>query len=151
VSSVSREPARKHLADLLETALVGDGKPVDAVYPYQIGDFGNAFKVVTVTNGRTRRRVSSFSSEWDTRPSFDVHVFVLYADPDTGWTEADAEDALDEIEAIVAEVVRTNLSAPGYWNDMTYAEDIDTQADGVEIGGVEYRREIIPITMQIVC
>jgi hypothetical protein len=37
--SAPREAARKQLATLLSSALVGIGKPAAAVYAYQVGDF----------------------------------------------------------------------------------------------------------------
>jgi hypothetical protein len=76
-----------------------------------------------------------------------IHVFVLYSDEGT-WGEDDAEDALDSIEAKIADVVQANMSNSGVWSRVRYAEP--TLTDGVEIGGIEYRREVITLEFEVI-
>jgi len=74
----------------------------------------------------------------------DVHVFVLYADG--AWREAHTEAMLDTIEAGVAAVVHNNQHGAA-WNHLRYADRSHT--DAVTIGGQEYRREVIPLVMEV--
>ena len=143
--STPREAARKQLATLLEAALVGSGKPAQAVYPYQVGDFKGATPVVAVTSGPMRRRLDSMGECW--RKSFQllVYVFVAYSD-DAGWTEAMAEDAIDAIEDGIAAVILANPRTDAWVT--IYYDDGATQLDGVVIGGEEYRRELITFDVE---
>ena len=143
--SSARETARKHLATLLEAALVGSGKPAAAVYPYQVGDFRGATPVVVVTSGPMRRRLDSMGGCWRRAFQLWVYVFVAYADG-SGWTEDMAEDAIDAIEDAIAAVVLDNLRTDA-WVSLAYS-DAGTQLDPVAIGGVEYRRELITFEVE---
>ncbi len=145
--STSRATARKGLANLLTTALVGTGKPAQAVYPYQVGDFAGQSPVVVVSSGPMLRLRDTLGECYRSRFELYVYTFVLYADPQSNWTEADAEDALDTIEAAIADVLLTNTRYSGYWDRIEYTEP--TQPDGVEIGGIEYRRELIRLTVEV--
>lgn len=146
----NRETARDKLAELLTTALVGSGKPAQAVYNYQVGDFQNMAPAVVVTSGPIQRQRQAYGDCYTNTITLYVNVFVPYADPASSWTEAHAEDAIDLIEKTIAETVLNNLSAPGYWNQCRYAPDEATLIGGVEIGGVEYRREIISIECEVI-
>jgi len=145
--SVSRDPIRKAFAALLNTALVGSGKPVEAVYDYQIGDISTYNPVVMVYSGPIQRR-RVYGCE-DVDITLYADVYVLYADSTSGWTKADAEDAIDAIESAIAAVVADpnhTLNQSGH--SISYAEE-PTRMEGVEIGGVEYCREVISITVQV--
>ncbi|MEZ4558733.1 MAG: hypothetical protein R3A10_08095 [Caldilineaceae bacterium] len=143
MTAKSRKTCRDALATLLGTALVGDGKPAQAVYGYQVGDFAGASPVVTVSSAGSTRLRSSFGQCWSNVFDLSIHVFVLYSD-EGSWGEDDAEDALDTIEAAVADVVLANATDAGVWDLLSYAEE-PTFTDAVEIGGVAYRRETIPV------
>lgn len=145
--TISRAPSRKHLAILLETALVGTGLPADAVYDHMIGDFGGASTVVVVASGPIERTIRGLGNCWNAKITLNVYVFVLYADPVNGWTESDAADAVDATEAIVADVVINNQNANGVWGNAKYAEP--TEPIVVDIGGVPYQRELIKVQMEI--
>jgi len=139
-----RKTARLKLAELLGAALVGDGLPAQAVYPYQVGDFAGQSPVVVVASGPADHQTNGFGC---VRASFQllVFVFVAYAAAG-GWTEADAEDALDDIEAIIAGVIEANGRSEA-WDKIAYSGP--TQPDPVVIGGVEYRRELIALDVQV--
>ena len=139
-----RKAARKRLAQLLTPALVGDGLPAQAVYDHQIGDFRGQTPVVAVTSGPANHEPNGFGCS---KAAFQliVFAFVAYA-ADGGWTEADAEDALDDIEAMIAAVVGGN-SRTDAWDKIGY--NGPTNPDAVVIGGVEYRRELIVIDVQL--
>jgi len=145
VSVVSyRKAAREKLAALLASSLVGEDKPAQAVYSYQTGDFAGQTPVVVVASGQANHEPNGFGCA---KASFQllVFVFVAYAAAG-GWTEADAEDALDDIEAIIADVVEANGRSEA-WDKIVYGGP--TQPDPVVIGGVEYRRELITFDVQL--
>lgn len=139
--SISRETARDALAALLDTALVGAGLPAQAVYGYQIGDFEGQSPVVVVSSGPSERIVAGMAGCWFTTHTLFVHVFVLYSD-EGSWGEDDAEDALDTIEASIADVVLANQRTAA-WDNLRYGEP--TLPGAVEIAGVEYRTEAITL------
>jgi len=140
-----RKTARLKLAELLGPALVGPGLPAQAVYPYRRGDFAGQSPVVAVTSGPIEHVADGFGC---TKAAFQllVFIFVLYADPASGWTEGNAEDTLDEIEAIIAEVTAANSRSEA-WTQIKYAAP--TQPNPVVIGGVEYLRELITFDVEV--
>ena len=143
---ISRQAARTGMAQLLTTALVGTGLPVQAVYAYQVGDFQGQSPVVVVTSGPMERLRDTMGDCYRSRFNLMVYVFVLYADPGTAWGEDDAEDALDAIEAAIAETLLNNTRTAN-WDRLSYSEA--TAVDAVVIGGVEYRRELITLTAEV--
>jgi len=146
MTSVSRKTARKQLASLLTTALVGPGLLAEAVFDYQVGDFQGKTPVVVVTSASSERQRKGFGGCWETAALLHIHVFVLYSDDTGAWTESDAEDRLDAIEAVVADVLLANGST-NVWNHLGY--EMPTETDGIEIGGIEYRHEVITVRAQI--
>jgi len=144
MASTSREGARKAFAALLDTALV-DSNIVEAVYDNQVGDFAGKASTVVVTSGGIMREKQSFGTCWHNTYRLDCYIFVLYADPDSNWTEADAEDKIDAIEAAFADVVMSGTD--NAWDGTpAYAEQ--TSLGVVAIGGVSYRRELISILLE---
>jgi len=138
----TRRACREALAALLQTALVGAGKPAQAVYDYQIGDFAGASPVVVVSSAGSSYDDLSFQG---LSPSYDlnIHVFVVYAA--TGWTEDDAENALDAISETIAAVLAANKVAAN-WDGIAWVGSSKTLS--VDIGGVDYRTEIISIKVE---
>lgn len=143
MASTSREGARKAFAALLDTALV-DTNIVEAVYDYQVGDFAGAASVIVVTSGGIMRERQSFGTCWFNAYILDCYLFVLYADSDSSWTEADAEDKIDDIEAAFADVVMSGTSAT--WDQALYEERSELAV--VSVGGVSYRRELIKVRLE---
>ncbi len=141
----SRRTARIALADLLETVLVGDGLPAQAVYSYRVGDFQGASPVVVVTSGPAERRRANFGAEYRTIVTLYVYVFVVYSAP--GWTEEDAENAIDDIECRLADALLTSTRHEPYWTQITYGAP--TRHASVSIGGVEYRQEVFTLTVEV--
>ena len=141
--SGSRKDARKHLAGQLKAQLVGTGLPAQAVYDYRVGDFQGQSPVVVVSSGGSLRERFSFQG---TKPkhALTIHVFVLYADETGAWTEADAEDALDDIEEIIANTLAANQKS-SYWEAITPTAPSETS--GVMVGGKEYRTEVITVRL----
>ena len=138
--SVTRKDVRTQFASLLSAALVGTGKPAQVVYSYRKGDLKGQSPVVVVSSLGSSRRSLTFQG---LQPMYrlQVDVFVLYEDTAAGWTEADAENALDDIEKIVADVIAANQVVANYWEGITpvdWSERVD-----VSLGGVDYIREMI--------
>jgi hypothetical protein len=146
-ASTDRETVRDALTTLLTAKLVGTGKPVKAVYNYRIGDFQGQSPVVTVSSeGSLRSPAGEGADIWHNLFYLAVHTFVLYADPGTGWGEDDAEDALDDIERLIADVVMDNDDAT-YWGHLAF--DSRSMRDDVAIGGDDYVREIVTIRAEV--
>jgi hypothetical protein len=136
-----RKTLRKAYATLLQNNLVGSGLPVQAVYSYQVGDFGGKSPVVIVSSGGALRQRLTFTGS---QPIFwlNVHVFILYATEDKSWTEEMAEDALDTIENALASINDLNQHG-ACWDAVTQEER--SRTDSIVIGGLEYRVEVFPI------
>jgi len=145
--SYSRETARDALATLLSTALVGVGKPAQAFYGYPVADFQAQSPVVVLSSAGSERDQEAISTRRKSFLSFNIITFVLYQDTASSWTEDDAEDALDTIEATIDQVISANLTNGTTWADIGY--NGRTTAGNTSIGGDPYRYEIIPIRITV--
>jgi hypothetical protein len=139
MSALNRRYSRAALTALLETALVNSSL-CEAVYGYQPSDFGGKSPVATVSSAGSMR-VKQTRGLDKNEFYFNVHVFTLYSDGST-WNEDDAENAIDNIEAAVSNVVSVNTKTNN-WSNIEISER--TITDSVEVGGIEYRREVIPV------
>jgi len=143
---IDRSALRAALATLLSTELVGSGKPVEAVYSYQVSDMQGKSPVVFVTSAGSWRR----NPERSTRPTsiayLDVNVFVLYSDPAAGWTEQNSEERLDLIEKKIGEVVvnHSGDTTKEAWMSLDFAGR--SEVTSVIIGGKDYDWEVIPLS-----
>jgi len=150
--AANRETVRDAVAALLESELTGTGNPVQAVYAYQVGDFGGRSPVVVVSSAGSERPAMTFSGN---RATFylNVHVFVLYSD-EGDWGEDDAEDRLDWIEKEIAAVVDANRGPTDDWQQLAYgeltAEAGRSRCGSVAVGGLEYRTELVPLRVEVV-
>lgn len=141
---INRETVRDQLATLLNTALVGSGKPAQAVYGYQVGDFQGNSPAVVVTSVGTGRGSSLIAGA--TEFPLEVHTFVLYATEDGSWTEAQSEDRLDLLEKSITDVIN-DANDSGTW--ISIEMNGQSEIDAVEIGGDEYRHEVIPVLITV--
>jgi hypothetical protein len=102
----NRSVVRKEYAALLSSFLVGTGKPVKVVYPYQVGDFKGESPVIVVTSVGTGRASPIVAGT--TTFYLETHVFILYAaKPVIAGNEPDA--GID----VVIELVDTSIYAIG--------------------------------------
>lgn len=147
MAATNRELVRDGLAGLLQTALVGSGKPAQAVYNYKVGDFQGQSPVVLVTSAGSNRRHTGYTAKYENEFSLLLHVWVLYAEPGTSWGEDDAEDRIDLIEQAIAEVLSANKSYAGYWYSIDY--NGDTQIVEGNLGGSDYLVELIPVRVKV--
>lgn len=136
--SDSRKTVRKAFAALLETSVTLAQK----VYDNQIGDFEGQSPVVVVSSGGTLREEFTFQG---TKPShyLTINIFVVYSTEH--WSEADAEDALDDIEKQIAQVISTNQITAN-WEAISFVDR--STCGAVMVGGTEYRTEAIQILME---
>jgi hypothetical protein len=146
--SHSRETPRDALAALLNTALVGSGKPCQAFYGYQVTDFRGQSPIAMLVSAGSERDQQTMATRRKSFFSFQVVSFVLYADPASSWTEANSQDALDAIEQVVDETIAANLVNGTTWADIGY--DGRSQTGIVQIlGGDTYRYEVIPVRIEV--
>lgn len=133
----NRETTRDALVALLETALVGTGLPAKTVS----GSFEASLEGITplvMVLGTGTIRTPSVGMGRATSFLYEVSVWVLQSD--IGWTVAQAEDALDEIESIIAGVYEDNVNTSD-WELIEYASP--TSAITVNVAGVPYYMETI--------
>lgn len=139
--TISRAVVRTRVRQLIESAL---GADVQAVYDHLPADWQNQSPVVMIGSAGSDRRQLTFRGG-QVGIQLDVFVFVLAAGSD--WTEAQAETQLDHLEASLAVLVRAHQTDEiGGWGAIDYREasTVDFVPD---LGGVEYRRERIPLTL----
>lgn len=141
----SRKDIRAQLKTLLQTGLVGTGKPAQVVYGGQIADFQGQSPVVVIASAGTERRRMTFEGGRAVH-HFKIFVFVLYKDAAAGWDEEDAEDKMDEIEDAIAGILDANAGKCSYWQALSY--DRASECAGVPVAGEEYRVETIPVVVQ---
>jgi hypothetical protein len=141
--ATSRKDSRDALATLLEAALVGDGLPVKTVSAHKEERLeGNSPLVVVLSRGSGRERLS-FAGD---RATFEFLVQVWVLQKTTGWTQEQAEDALDRIESLIAETFETNRRADE-WEILEYGGN--TQIFEASVAGVPYYVESIPTIVRL--
>lgn len=146
MSRTNRETIRDALTTLLNTALVsGTPQLAQAVYGYQKIDFGSISPVVLVYGDGSERPIATFAGG---KSSFYLVIGVFVAiTASGGYTEADAEDRLDAIEAKIADTLETYRSNQANWDYIDYADRSYVQ--DVAIGGVPYTNENILIRVDV--
>jgi hypothetical protein len=141
------KPTRGQVRAALGVLLTAGVPSAQAVYTAQVGSFAGQSPVLVLTSaGSARSRQTQAGSGAEYR--YNLHTFVLYSDAASGWTEADAEDALDAIEAEVAALAEANARGGTIFNGLAYADPTDARAPAV-IDGVEYRHEVIPLVAYV--
>lgn len=115
--TTSRKTARKALATLLTTALVGTGKPVQAVYAYPPADFVESPLIFIRSAGTVTQRNGIGQTKGYNRFRVEVVSYILAANNESGWTPDVVADAMDDIESGIREVLLTNPTNAA-WNNM---------------------------------
>jgi hypothetical protein len=139
--ATSRETARDALTTLLTAGLSGTAQEVVG---HRVSDPAGKTPVVAVLSGGTHRERLTFQG---TRPTFYLTIQVLVlAEDATGYTEADAEDKLDALEAAIAGVLESNWRT----TDWEALEQTDpSEVLDVAIGGHAYFLEVIPVAVRL--
>jgi hypothetical protein len=121
-NTINRETVRDAFAALLNTALVGTGKPVQVVYGYPIGKIEQTPTVCVASSGTARQRAGIGDSRWNSYFVLEVFTFVRDSDTAGSWTEAQVEDQLDLIDKYIADCVADNR-VNANWNNISFALD----------------------------
>lgn len=141
ITPVNRETVRDALAAALGTGLTS----AQAVYGYQRGGFDGQTPVVRVMSaGSFRTRFTAQGGRGEL--FFLVQAWVLYADPALNWTEAQAEDRLDQLEFELATWMENNRNTQ-YWSWIEYAGR--SFVNVVKFQGQPYLVEDIPVLVKV--
>lgn len=145
MATQNRETARDALVTLLSAALTGAGNPCQAVIGHKPGadDIAGRSPLVSVQSAGTERLRFTAAG---TRPNFYFQLDTWVLLKATGWTKANAEDTLDEIEQTIAQVVEDN-QATANWGALDY--DGRSTIMDVAFDGVPYIREVILIKVAV--
>jgi len=139
--TTSRETIRDALVTLLTTALVGAGLPVKTVAGSKVGTLAGVTPLVVILSAGTNRERVTFQG---TIPTFFLEIQVWVRQATTGWTNANAEDALDEIEALIAGVFADEV-ATANWSLLEYSDR--TTVLELTVAGIAYYMERLPVTV----
>lgn len=143
MSSPDRKVAREALAMLLR----GGVPAAQAVYSYQKAKFDGESPVIAVTSAGSERERFTMQGSMATF-FFDINVFVLHADAESGWTEQDGEDTLDLLEKQIAAVIDQHTSTQ-VWSNLNYTDRSDIQPLQMPEGH-NYLYEVISVSLQMV-
>lgn len=142
----NREMVRDALGTLLSAALVGTGKPAQAFFGYMVGDFAGQSPVVVLTSAGTQQEQRQTTSRQKNGYFFTIFTFTLYAQDGTTYGEDDVEDVVDLLEKTIRETLANNRSTVN-WAFIEY--DGRSVVDTTMIAGEEYRRESIPVRVDV--
>jgi len=141
MTTANRKLIRTALAEVLGREITH----AQAVYAYQKAKIAGQTPVLCVTSAGSAREPITMQGSSLTA-LLDIHVFVLYSDSASGWTEEDAEDRLDDIEQQVATVVDQYRRSTA-WSRLAYAERSDARSP-IVLEGSTYLHEVIPVEIQ---
>lgn len=138
---VSRAQARTTLAQELESAM----STAQVVYDHMRSDFAGQSPVVRVMSGGSeRRRFTTQGGRGDLLLM--VQIWVLSVSPADNWTEADAENALDQLEWELAQYIDSNRRSE-VWQALDF--DGRSRVEVVRLEGKPYLIEDIPLVMKV--
>lgn len=138
---ISRESVRKELHGLLQVGVPS----AQAVVAYQASDFEGKSPVVMITGAGTSRDTMTFDG-MKARFFFGVSLFILHADPASGWTEEEAEDLIDQVEYEVAKTFEANQRSQ-YWEAIVWEES--SLIDRITVSGEPFLLEVIPVAVEV--
>ena len=142
--STSRETVRDALVTLLTAALVGTGLPVKTVTGSKVTSLSGLTPLVSVLSAGTERARLTYMGDI---PTFALEVQAWILQETTGWTNAQAEDAMDSIEALIAGVVESNRGGD-VWEVLEYQNP--SVVHEMEVAGTPYYMERIPLLVKLV-
>jgi len=108
-NSFNRQTAREALATILASALASN---VQAVYAYKLKSLAKVGKgpFVTVSSHAIQRLKRKLAGTYDNEIFLSVTLYVLWLDPDSGWTEQDCENRRDLLEKKIADALLDHKS-----------------------------------------
>jgi len=138
--ATSRETVRDALVTLLDAALSGTVKTVTGS---KVGDMAGKTPLVAVLSSGVSRERMTFLG---TIPTFYLEIQTWVRQATTDWTNAQAEDALDTIESLIAGVIEDNVETDD-WTSLEYAgQSVVMDLIG---GGISYYMERIPLRVNM--
>lgn len=143
MSRITRKECRESLASFLIAALSEYVAP-EWVLDYQKTDFQGATPVVQVTSSGVDLDLLLRTGK--TLYFATIESFVIHKHEESGWTEAMAEDLIDDISEVIVEClkdVRTN----GPWKTVYLSER--TLVTRQTLSGLTYLYEVFPIIMEV--
>lgn len=141
--TTSRQSGRDALVTLLTTNLVGAGLPVKTVTGSKVTSLKGLTPLVSVLSDGTMRERLTFMGDV---PTFYLEVQVWVRQECTGWTNAQAEDALDAIEALIASVFENNRGTAN-WETLEYRKPSEVKE--IPVAGLPCYVEVIPVTIRL--
>jgi len=120
--------------------LVGTGLPVKTVAGSKVDTLAGVTPLVAVLSAGTIRKRTTFQG---TIPTFFLEIQIWVRQATTGWTNAQAEDALDEIEALIAGVFADNVATANW----SLLESDRTIVLELTVAGIAYYMERISVTV----
>ena len=149
MTALSRAPIRAAIAALFTAELTGSGKPSQAVYEQGNPGWQHEAPVVIVRSSGSRRRGKFVGgSKGQNDFAFALQIYVPDAKPDGTWTDDQAQDALDELEARAADVVLANRRTAD-WLYLDWDNDYSAAESGIILNGFTYKRETIILTTMV--
>lgn len=148
---ISRETIRDKWAELATASLVTSLGIVSAVYNYQAGNFGGRSPIVRVLVGGSNRQQSAMgvTTQSDSQVQIQFEIFVKKADSGVSWSEPEVDDALDDVEKAVADLIADNRQIDNFWDYAEQTEGLSVITPFQDIGGNPYLREIIPVLVKV--
>lgn len=139
--------SRKAIRSQFATLLTGVVPSAQIIYDHQPGDFGGQSPALCVgSSGSERPRMTFQGSRLTCYLDIDVFVITAEALASSTYTQADAENVLDDVEAQIAAAL-DGVRTSAQWEAIDYAGR--SQTDFVLLDGKEYKRERIPIKIEI--
>lgn len=139
----NRSTTRDQVVSLLEAALVGTGLPVKTVSGSKQNTLEGNTPLVIVHSAGSGRDSATFQGNV---ASFHFLLQVWVLQTATDWTAAQAIDAVDEIESLIAGTAESNRNTDN-WGLIKY--DGITSVTEIEVAGVPYYVEEIPIVVNL--
>lgn len=139
---------RAAIAAFLTTDLTGVGNPVETVYAYEPKDFQKDPVIAIVSEGDEYGR-RTYTERIKATISLNVLSFVLFSDPDSGWTPENCEDKLNEVKRAFWVSFFNNQQITVDSKAVTIQVEGKSSIVPANVGGADYRLEIIPITAEV--
>lgn len=133
----SREAVRDALTILLQTALVGSGKPLAEFVGYKKTTVDKSPLGMLMSAGSQRGFDAVGSVQ--TIFQFAIVVFVPDADAAASWSENDVEDTLDDIDTIIEATIQANRKTAN-WENLDWSSEPSIVED-ITISGAVYATE----------
>lgn len=136
--AANRKDCRNELARLIRLNMATTTSIVDDVKGYETVNIEGDKGVVVTFNGSRRTKRGISDDRWNNSFLFEVLSFVRKANTTSdiqggsNWTEQDVEDALDDIDKYLADVISANRSNPGKWSYIKFVEDYSEVIAGRE-------------------